>query len=413
MPVITKNINLQDNLLEQLEKMLAWKKSKQYYATQLGISVEEVTELINQSRNKEEPTIADSSRSTFTENLQGGTAELTTILNREIHTLDELIEETKIDISIWEITKYVTNFWGNSKEPHWQVKAFLSKKSPDFGNKFEEFLRDYKSPHKLIQTNSTSSISKKNGKILINKQDSHLNKYSIQGGNDINDRFDAYFEAVSETVHDAKQITNLEEIVYVIGSDQFNSEWTNLTTKGTPQQNLPIPYEATFQLICNQETRIIDSFLSSAQKVKIIYIGGNHDKYASWHMVSWLKAYYHNQKNLEVDITPDFTKYISMYNTAICLNHGDAQKMQRLAQNFPFEYKDGFFKANQWIVIIGDKHVEKTEQYGAVKCYQIPLQSKAVSEWDSKNGFTTSPAEILSFLFKEGKGFSNIIRQPL
>ena len=45
---------------------------------------------------------------------------------------------------------------------------------------------------------------------------------------------------------------NLENITYIIGSDEFNSEFTGMTTKGTPQTNTHT-YQQSFEYICNHE----------------------------------------------------------------------------------------------------------------------------------------------------------------
>ena len=40
-------------LLQQLERLLGWKKSKKFYSEKLGITENEVDELLNELRNRE------------------------------------------------------------------------------------------------------------------------------------------------------------------------------------------------------------------------------------------------------------------------------------------------------------------------------------------------------------------------
>lgn len=395
-------------MLEKLEQLLKQKRSNEFYADKLGITVQEVKDLKKELKEKEdEENGLEIEGNTQRYNIDKGTYEISAYYQSH-PTPEQVIRDHKIDESKWKLSAYYSK--GHSKG--FLVTALFKSISmeEEHSNSFQEFLKIYTSPHVSIPKPDRNLD--RGGILLINKQDAHLNKKDINGENDIIDRFEEYYNAIVQTIDEASITHNLEKIVYVIGSDQFNSEWTGMTTKGTPQSNI-LPYQVSFQLICNHEVSVINSLLKYADEVEVIFLGGNHDNYVSWHMVSWLDAYYKNQENLTIDMSPDFTKFRSFYDSAVCLNHGDAQKQQKLASNFPFLYKDGFHQANFWYVITGDKHTEKTEQHGAVKCYQIPLQSKAVSEWDSKNGYTTSPAEVISFLFEEGKGIKHIIREQL
>lgn len=391
-------------MLEELQRLLKQKKSNSHLAQILGCTIEQVKEGKKKLKGEVGLSIEGD---TYKHNIEKGTIELSAYYDHP-PTPEEVIKDHKIDTTKFKLSAY----YSKAKSKGWYVTALFKNITPEEEklDKFTEFLIDYKTTHRPIYT---SQELKKFSTLLINKQDIHFNKYSVEGDNDIHDRFEAYERSVSETVATALFPGHyLQKIVYVIGSDCFNSEWTGSTVKGTPQNNI-LPYHVTFQLICDHETKIINNLLLFAEEVEVIYLGGNHDRHVSWHMASWLKAYYGNQKNLNIDISMEYTKFRSIYDSAVCLNHGDAQKQERLAANFPILYKKGFAEANFWYCITGDRHVESTKQVGAIKCYQIPLQSKAVSDWDSQQGYTTSPAEMLSFVFREGKGIHQIIREPI
>jgi len=128
-------------LLEQLEQMLHWKKSKKFYANKLGVTEAEVDELLIDIRKREEAEedaeignyISDLENTVvkFTEDMVKGTGEIVVNVKEEIRSLEDLIEKCKIDTTKWDITKYVQNFWGNEDNPRWQVKAWLGKKSTE------------------------------------------------------------------------------------------------------------------------------------------------------------------------------------------------------------------------------------------------------------------------------------------
>ena len=240
------------SLLHQLEQMLHWKKSKKFYAEKLNITEAEVDELIKELRSSDDARseaevgnyIGDLEDQVvrFFEDIQKGTGEVVFNSKEEIKSLDELIEKCKIDTDKWEITKYVQNYWGNIDQPHYQVKAWLGKKKDEqiFQDSFVSFLETYQpcSPEIVAPK---FDMGKRDACLIINKQDSHLNKLDIGGDNDISQRFGDFIQRVEIILNQASLANNLTDIKYIIGSDEFNSEFTNTTTKGTPQQNiLPI-----------------------------------------------------------------------------------------------------------------------------------------------------------------------------
>lgn len=404
---------LQVGMLETLEKLLIQKRSKEFYAKRLTeiegreVTIAEVEDLLREVRSREdEEDSLDIEGRTIKYNFDGGTVEVQTYYQNP-PTPEEVIKDHKIDTSRYKLSAY----YSKAKAKGWLVTALFRNIEPQekYVDEFKEFLKTYSSPHTPLVRGSSDRATGRT--LLINKQDVHLNKYDIGGDNDINKRFQEYYSALSSTLDSCGQGI-LDEIVYVIGSDHFNSEWTGSTVKGTPQSNTH-SYQESFKLICDHEVSVINMLVGSSRKVRVVYLGGNHDRFASWHMVTWLQAYFREQDGLIFDTKEDFTKYLSVYDSAICLNHGDTQKFKRLVENFPVAYKKGFANANFHYVITGDKHTERTEEIGGVKCYQIPVQSKAISEWDSQNGYTSAKAEMISFLFKEGKGVNQIIKEVI
>ena len=126
-----------------------------------------------------------------------------------------------------------------------------------------------------------------------------------------------------------------------------------------------------------------------------------------------VSAYYKNQAGVTIDTSFNFTKYFRYDNTAVMLNHGDVQKPEKLAQNFPIEFKQEWGLCDHYFIMTGDRHTEHSKSIGGIKFYQIPALSKAKSMWDLKQGYTTTPAEMTSFLITEGKGITDIYKEVL
>ena len=409
------------SLLNQLQQLLGWKKSKKFYAEKLGIGEEEVESLLKEIResNRNEAEASDyiglleDAVVKYEEDLTKGVGEIIFNSAEEIRSLDELIAKCKIDTDKWEITKYVQNYWGNSKTPHWQVKAWMAKKSTEqlFQDSFVEFLKEYQpkcSEVKFREQNPDKPLAC----LIINKQDSHLNKFDIDGNNDINKRFSNILNKVETIVNQASLSNYMESVIYIIGSDEFNSEFTGTTTKGTPQQNI-LTYHDSFEKICNHEIEMITMLLENVDDVQVIYVAGNHDEFVGWHMINWLNAYFKSNLRVTFDCSPKYRKYISYGETAMMFNHGDAMKPAKLAGIFPIEYKQEWSNHNNFYIFTGDKHHEISIDFGGIKFYQIPAFSNAKSSWDEKNGYTGVRAEVTGFLIDFEQGMTNIFKQYL
>jgi len=409
--------------LEQLQQMLHWKKSKKYYAEKLGITEDEIDELLTDIRKRDiieteaelGNYIADLEDQVvkFLEDVSKGTGEIVLNTKDEIKSLDELIEKCKIDTDKWEITKYVQNYWGNGETPHWQVKAWLGKKTAEqlFQDSFVEFLGTYEPVSQEVMSPKFVN-SKDNAMLVINKQDSHLNKYDIDGNNDIVDRLANIMYKVELIANQAQLSNNLEQITYILGSDEFNSEFTGMTTKGTPQTNTHT-YQTSFEYICGHEVLMITMLLQYAENVNVVYVAGNHDEFVGWHMVNWLQTYFRNTDRLTFDCSPKYRKYISYGQSALMFNHGDAIKPAKLAALFPIEFREGWSFHQNFYIFTGDKHHEVSHDFNGIKFYQIPAFSNAKSLWDDKNGHTMSKAEVTGFLIEQGSGMTNIFKQYL
>lgn len=403
-------------LLDQLGQLVRWKKSKKFYAEKLGISEEEVSDLLKELKEigieEVTETVDGSMVVKFSEDVEKGTGEVVFNSDAEIKTLDELIEKCKIDTTKWEITKYVQNYWGNAKNPYWQVKAWLSKKVEEqlFQDGFINFLSTYEPCAELVDAPKYND--KDDACLIINKQDAHYNKKDIDGHNDMTQRFVDIREKINIIINQASLSNYLTNIKYIIGSDEFNSEFTGTTTKGTPQSNTDSYYDS-FRKICNHEIGMINLLLESAESVDVIFVSGNHDEFVGWHMIHFLQSYFRNESRINFDTSPKYRKYVSYGDSAMMFNHGDAIKPAKLAAIFPMEFREDWSYHSNFYIFTGDKHHEVSQDFNGIKFYQIPAFSNAKSTWDDKMGHVCSKAEVTGFLIDYEQGMTNIFKQYL
>lgn len=377
----------------------------------------------------------------FEEDLTKGTAQIEARVGQEIKTLDELVTKCNIDLTKWEITKWVQNFWNNM----YQVKVYLAPKAIKniFQENFIEFLKTYKAEQPevpqdpcITPTNLDKALhvegqvtdwevcdgkpisagGKPNGCLLINKQDFHFNKYDVNGDNNIQTRFLNCREAISRVIRKAELGYKLDTIIYVIGSDEFNSEWTGMTTKGTPQQNI-LDYHTGFAMICQHEASVINMLLKENREVKVVYMPGNHDEYVGWHLITWLQAHFRSIIPrgiipLSFDVSGSYRKYYTYENSLMMFNHGDVIKPEKLAAIFPIECRNKWSAAEYQYIFTGDKHHEKTLDMDGIMFYQLTQGSNATSQWDSKRGYQAG-GFLTAFVITDRYGVGDIYKEKL
>ena len=196
-----------------------------------------------------------------------------------------------------------------------------------------------------------------------------------------------------------------------MGSDEFNSEWTGATTKGTPQSNI-VSYQEGFRRISNYTIELIKLLRYYTPKVEVVLLNGNHDHNVSWHLAHLLEQVFSKNDSITIDSDLKNTKILEYSSNLILMNHGDEMKPKDLATKFPIIAKDKWSSFDNYFVITGDKHHEQAYDYNGVRTYQVPQLSTAKSSWDDKKGHLCSKAELVTFLFEQD-GLSNILRKPI
>lgn len=350
--------------LNELKALLPQKKSRAYYAKKLGISELEVEELIKEIRNKPEVEELEG----WNEDLKQGTAQLTTSSEEPIKTLDDLIRVCKIDTTVWNIDKYIQNFWGDK----YQVKAFLSKikKDEDLQNQKELILNELKAekekirwavniadaPDWLIDSNRVGDTM-----LELDIPDIHIGKLSwaVESGEDYD--IDIAVKRYKDAVHELLSrvdLSKVERIHLPLGNDAIhidNSE--NQTTAGTA-----VDTDGRFAKIFRAAKKLFIEVIEELRQiapVDVTIIRGNHDSQTMFLLGELLDAWFHGEEDIMINNSPKFRKYYKYGKNGFMYTHGDKEKHAELGQIFAHE------EANLWAATkyrfckLGHRHINR------------------------------------------------------
>jgi len=256
---------LENKVLQSLK----WKKNPQYCAKRLGISVSEynlIKDKINQKLNNQTSKYV---------NLEKGEIKIDTFTNHEPKSPEEIIKILNIDTNEWKLSSY----WNKQVENGWRISALVTKIKDNDEIVFKHLLDNWK-PKK----NYITDFGKKSDKSLprvcgiMSLQDIHFGK---EGNNTIDLDFEA---AVEDLIQRASMSHRIEVLYFVIGGDLINMDTFNgTTTSGTLLDNSMKATDAYIQAFDCMHWAIVN-LASYCDKLKVVYLPGNHDRLSSFHL---------------------------------------------------------------------------------------------------------------------------------
>lgn len=388
------------SLLESLQKLLIWKRSKKFYAEKLGITEEEVVELLKQLRGKKEPEdyvdIKSINSTTKKVNNEKGTIESTLILDFEPKDDLELAKLHKIDLSKYIITNYWSKLLPNGK---FTSSVFSKRKQPkDYTlQDFEKFLESYV-PKFILPEKKKDNPSLETIDIELSIADFHIGKKTLEGET-ILDKKIQFINVVTDLLTKVTNNYNIDTIVFPIGNDYFHTDnYQNNTTNGTPQDVLTgydNEYEEGFNLLVGA----IQLLNLNAKNIEIILVQGNHDRTKCFYLAHALEVFFKGNKKIKFKREHSTTKFTILGNTFIGYHHGNC-KIEELPLVFATN-KDSsvaFGNALYRHIHTGDKHHYMAKEIKGVRIQQMPSLS-GTDRWHLDNNYINNIRAGLVHLF--------------
>ena len=338
-----------------------------------------------------------------------------------IHTLDQLIAYCRIDLSVWEVERFVANKWemgyatedGPDSLPLFQIKAFLKKKADVVAVRKEiEALRELAKEQSRTPKKIARKAEKLTGNVLeINIPDVHFGKLAWPKETgyqpyDVDIAECVYFRAL-EAIIERSKAYEFDEILFVVGNDLFNSDnMEGETTKGT-KVTTDIRYHKTFTRVRTVVIKAIER-LREIAPVRIVMVYGNHDQLASWHLGDSLECYFHKYDDVKIDNLPRYRKYVQYGNVMLMFTHGDKAKRTDYPLLMATEQPQMFGETKYREAHTGHTHMTKLDEQHGVRVRVLPALCPP-DDWHSENGFVGNLRNAEGYIWNKQEGLIGMV----
>jgi len=408
--------------LERLRALLKQKRSKSFYAEKLGITTEEVEELLKELRKDDTEEV--NFQETWVEHKRTENASLHHLVEEKLEdegnsmnikglwdekpsSPEEIIEMHKIDINKWKLNSYWSK-WNGTK---WLVSAFFMLRKADTDLEVQKSLIIRELFENSPKTAWTIDFSKLGNKLLeISIFDPHFGKlaWAEETGDDYDiDIAEARFIEAITGLLSRVNLTQVERIHLPIGNDLFNVDTeTGTTTAGTPQ-DCDSRFAKMVKRVKNVVIKSIDK-LSSIAPVDVTIVSGNHDSTTSFMLGEILEAFYHNNENVNINNSPKWRKFYQFGNNGFMYTHGNNEKHSELGIIFATEMPELWADTKYRFVKLGHFHKNKTTEYITVDDklgvqVQILPSLSGTDEWHYSKGYLSNK-QAKAFLYDKVEG---------
>ena len=333
-----------------------------------------------------------------------------------IHTLEELVKQFEIDLTLWEVERWVANKWEVGAkgpddklqiEPLYQVKAFLKKRKEVEAAKNEiEQLKELAKSEIDRPRHRVHLFSPEELMLELTLPDVHFGKLSwgVETGHanyDVKIAEQVYWEAL-ETILDRVQHRYFNSVLFVVGNDILNSDDIEGRTTAGTYVSSDARYHKTFAAVRNALVKSIER-LRQISPVKVMTVSGNHDQLSCWHLGDSLECFFHDYNDVEIDNLPRQRKYHEHGNVGLMFTHGHKAKRTDYPALFAAEQPKMWGRTKYRECHTGHLHMTKTDEQHGFRTRVLPSLT-AVDDWLATNGFVGNLRNAEGYVWSAKEG---------
>jgi hypothetical protein len=244
--------------------------------------------------------------------------------------------------------------------------------------------------------------------------DVHFGKYAWKpesGDNyDLKIAESVYLDAVKELARKSASHP-IERILFPVGQDFLHIDNVQGTTTGGTPQDSDSRYAKIFESATMACVQAID-YLATLAPVKVIWVPGNHDRTASYHVASNLAAWYRLNSRVTVDRSPTNRKYEAYGPVVLGFTHGDQERHADLPAIMLHEARELMAKARTLEIHLGHLHKAKETRHvntdthaGGTRVRILPSLS-GTDAWHYSKGYVGSMRAAEAYLWSKHSGYA-------
>lgn len=274
------------------------------------------------------------------------------------------------------------------------LKSYTNNVNPvilkQFRSDIVEDIKNYTKPNGFYYSDNTA----KDNILIISLPDYHVARHK-----DYEESSNLYLESILR-IFASVDMSKIEKVLYIIGNDLFNSDNVEYrTTRGTQQfdyLNWKESWKYTNKLVLDS----IELLKETALVVDIIFVPGNHDQSKIYFLEDVVKAYYHNDAQVNIIGDENIFKNYVWGNSLLVFEHGEMKEADYpliVASEFPKQWGDSTYR----YVFCGHLHHTIVKEYrGNLFVKYLPSLSKS-SDWEKSRGYRTCPKAEANIINKD------------
>jgi len=353
---------------------------------------------------------------------EGDNLSITTKVDREIKTLEDLLQVCEVDSTKWEIVSWECKKWDlgiKNTVNQIETKELYSVSAKFKAVKLEENLilqkqvileELFSSAPNFAKFEKIEKPSDGSNLLEISIPDLHIGKlaHREESGEDYDIKIavERYKTAISSLLSRVN-LTNVGKILLPIGNDIIQIDNNQNTTTAGTRVDTDGRY---FKIVRSVKHLLIETIntLSKIAPVDIVVVCGNHDSQTTFLIGEILEAYYFNVERVNVLNGAALRKYYKYGNTGMLFTHGDKEKHTSLGMIFAAENPKLWADTKYRFIKLGHLHHNKkidyisTQEYQGFQIQVLPSLSGS-DQWHYGRGYM-SLKQAKAFLYDRSAG---------
>jgi hypothetical protein len=343
-------------------------------------------------------------------NIKGDKATVEVKGASNIRTVEELLAYANIDLTEWAVVKQSVNVWDSK----YQVKAELARKKDEknFKSLLETFTKQ--ANERAPQSFSIKPvISSGDDLYVISIQDLHIGKLAhgvqtLWGDYDIAIAKKYYKDAAEQLISNAPT-GKIGKVLLIVGSDLIHYENQRIETSSGTKIEGDSRWHKVFDESCQLIAETVES-LATQFPVEVMVVAGNHANLSEYALGAYIKAFFRNHPNVNVNNEPANRKYFGHGKTLVGFAHGNGvKKLEELGAVMVRERMDVISNYKHLYWLTGHKHqfTQMMDSRGIRIFVSAALCNP--DQWHAENSYVGNIQGAEGYLFSAEDGLTQIV----